>query len=110
MTGGAPINQNFVCYNNGVTDGPCSQGLSSVGSSTTISIDLTNYSTTAQGTQTIAIDNLVEYSTSNGDTVSIDSLVDTLNETLETPEPSTLFLAGAGLAAAWIRRRKSTAN
>jgi len=96
----------FVCYNNGVTGGACVHGLSSIGSSTTFSINLASYSTTAQGTQTIAIDNLVSYSTSNGDTVSLASLVDTIDETNESPEPSTLFLVGAGLATAWIGRRK----
>jgi PEP-CTERM motif len=95
---------NFICYNNGATSNdPCLGTLTSIGSSTTISINLASYFTTTHGTQTIALDNSVSYDTETSNTVSVASVEDTLTEANEAPEPSTFLLLGAALAglAVW---------
>lgn len=99
-----PTVANYVCYNNG-DDGYCSS-LTSSGTSSTVSINLTNYSGLAHGTEMIGYETIVNMTSSDGSKVSVGSALDDFYETYEAPEPSTFALAGVALIAIALRRRR----
>jgi hypothetical protein len=98
---------NYVCFGqfNGSTYTSCTGGLSSVGSATTISMDLTKIAGFAQGTQLLWLTGSVSYDSVDGTTVALPSLVATLGETNEAPEPATGLLCLGALTFILTRRK-----